>query len=72
MMYCDMFLHKHNILYRKIRWVLLLEWYYNIKKLDKINIDYSWIENNNESVKKQVINAENHFKKLDEFLTKGV
>ena len=46
--------------------------YYNIKKLDKANIDYSWIENNNESVKKQAINAENHFKKLDEFLTKGV
>lgn len=42
--------------------------YYNIKNLDTVNIDYSWIENKNKSVKEQIINSENHFKKLDQFL----
>lgn len=46
--------------------------YYNIKKLDKVNIDYSWIESRNEDIKKQVNNSEKHFKKLDEFLMEGV
>ena len=46
--------------------------YYNIKNIDKVNIDYSWIENSNEFIKKQINNSEKHFEKLDEFLFGGV